>query len=93
MESIGLFGREVLPEFVERDAIAAARKQARLAPHIEAALARRPTTHVDVSDYAFDALPKQWADATHDDNLNGQLRKFADDRAAGRRDPALGILG
>jgi alkanesulfonate monooxygenase SsuD/methylene tetrahydromethanopterin reductase-like flavin-dependent oxidoreductase (luciferase family) len=93
MESIELFGREVLPEFIERDAIASARKQARLAPHIEAALARRPTTDVDVSDYSFDALPKQWADATHDDDLNGQLRKFADDRAAGRRDPALGILG
>ena len=93
MESIELFGREVLPEFIERDAAAVDRKLQRLAPHIEAALARKSATTVDIGDYAFDALPKQWADATHDDNLNGQLRKFADDRAAGRRDPALGILG
>ena len=93
MESIELFGREVLPEFIERDAAAVDRKQQRLAPHIEAALARKPTATVDIGDYSFDALPKQWADATHDDKLNGQLRKFADDRAAGRRDPALGILG
>jgi hypothetical protein len=93
MESIELFGREVLPEFVERDAAAAARKRRRLAPHVEAALARKETKHVDIGDYAFDALPKQWADATRDETLNGQLRKFADDRAAGRRDPSLGILG
>jgi hypothetical protein len=93
MESIELFGREVLPEFVERDEVAVEHKRQRLAPHIEAALARKETKTVDVSGYAFDALPKQWADATHDDQLNGQLRKFADDRAAGRRDPSLGILG
>jgi alkanesulfonate monooxygenase SsuD/methylene tetrahydromethanopterin reductase-like flavin-dependent oxidoreductase (luciferase family) len=93
MEAIELFGREVLPEFEERDAAAAETKRQRLAPHVEAALARKQTTTVDIGDYAFDALPKQWADATHDDALNGQLAKFADDRAAGRRDPALGILG
>jgi alkanesulfonate monooxygenase SsuD/methylene tetrahydromethanopterin reductase-like flavin-dependent oxidoreductase (luciferase family) len=93
MESIELFGREVLPEFIERDERAVEQKRQRLAPHIETALARKQTKTVDVSDYAFDALPKQWADATHDDALNGQLRRFADDRAAGRRDPSLGILG
>jgi alkanesulfonate monooxygenase SsuD/methylene tetrahydromethanopterin reductase-like flavin-dependent oxidoreductase (luciferase family) len=93
MESIELFGREVLPEFVARDALAAERKRQRLAPHIESALGRKETNQVDVSDYAFDALPKQWADATHDETLDGRLRKFADDRAAGRRDPSLGILG
>jgi hypothetical protein len=93
MEAIELFGREVLPEFVERDEAAVTRKRQRLAPHIEAALDRKQRTDVDIGDYAFDALPKQWADATHDDDLNGQLQKFADDRAAGRRDPALGIVG
>jgi hypothetical protein len=78
---------------VDRDVAAVETKRQRLAPHVEAALARKQTTTVDIGDYAFDALPKQWADATHDDALNGQLAKFADDRAAGRRDPALGILG
>jgi alkanesulfonate monooxygenase SsuD/methylene tetrahydromethanopterin reductase-like flavin-dependent oxidoreductase (luciferase family) len=93
MDSIELFGREVLPEFVERDEVASERKRQRLAPNIEAALARKETKTVDVSDYSFDALPKQWADVTRDDALNDQLRKFGDDRAAGRRDPSLGILG
>jgi len=93
MESIELFGREVLPEFVERDADAVERKRLRLAPHVDAALARKQTSTIDIGDYVFDALPKQWAAATHDEVLNGQLDKFADDRAAGRRDPALGILG
>jgi hypothetical protein len=32
-------------------------------------------------------------DALEQIELADQLRKFADDRAAGRRDPSLGILG
>jgi len=41
MESLELFGKEVLPEFKERDAAHVAKKQARLAPVIEAAMKRR----------------------------------------------------
>ncbi|HUF85546.1 MAG TPA: LLM class flavin-dependent oxidoreductase [Acidimicrobiia bacterium] len=95
MGSIEVFGREVLPEFAERDDGAHARKLERLRPHIEAALERKraATPEVDVSDYEFAALPKQWAEATRDEQLAGQLRKFAEDRAAGRRDPSAGILG
>jgi alkanesulfonate monooxygenase SsuD/methylene tetrahydromethanopterin reductase-like flavin-dependent oxidoreductase (luciferase family) len=95
MESIEIFGREVLPEFAERDEGAHERKLEQLRPHIEAALARKDSerSQVDVGDYRFDALPKQWADATKDAQLDAQLRQFADDRAAGRRDPSLGILG
>jgi alkanesulfonate monooxygenase SsuD/methylene tetrahydromethanopterin reductase-like flavin-dependent oxidoreductase (luciferase family) len=95
MESIELFGREVLPEFADRDDAAVQRKQKRLEPHIAAALARKAdsTAMADIGDYRFDALPKQWADATHDEALDGLLQQFADDRAAGRRDPANGILG
>jgi hypothetical protein len=40
-ESLELFGRTVLPEFVERDEAREARKRERLAPVIERALARR----------------------------------------------------
>ena len=40
MESIELFGSEVLPEFVERDEAASRAKAARLEPVVEAALAR-----------------------------------------------------
>lgn len=94
MESIELFGREVLPEFVERDADAQRRKMQRLQPHIDAAMARKPApAEVDLSSYEMVALPKQWAAATNDTQLEAQLAKFADDRAAGRRDPSAGILG
>jgi alkanesulfonate monooxygenase SsuD/methylene tetrahydromethanopterin reductase-like flavin-dependent oxidoreductase (luciferase family) len=41
-ESLELFGREVLPEFAERDAARQVRKQEALAPYIAAALARKP---------------------------------------------------
>ena len=40
-ESLELFATEVMPEFVERDAAADAAKERRLAPAVEAALARR----------------------------------------------------
>jgi alkanesulfonate monooxygenase SsuD/methylene tetrahydromethanopterin reductase-like flavin-dependent oxidoreductase (luciferase family) len=95
MESIEIFGREVLPEFVERDAAAVERKRLRLEPHIAAAVERRRAAGepADIGDYAIDALPKQFAAATNDAALDGLLTKFADDRAAGRRDPSAGILG
>jgi alkanesulfonate monooxygenase SsuD/methylene tetrahydromethanopterin reductase-like flavin-dependent oxidoreductase (luciferase family) len=95
MESIEIFGREVLPEFVDRDAAAVEHKRRRLEPHIAAALARRrdAASVTDIGDYTIDALPKQFAAATHDEALDGLLTKFADDRAAGRRDPSAGILG
>ena len=41
MESLELFGKEVLPEFKDRDAAHVKAKQERLAPAIEAAMARR----------------------------------------------------
>jgi len=40
-ESLELFAREVMPEFVERDEIARRRKAERLAPYVEAALGRK----------------------------------------------------
>ncbi len=41
MESLELFGTEVLPEFAERDAVKEAEKAKRMEPVIEAALARK----------------------------------------------------
>jgi len=96
MDAIEIFGREVLPEFAERDEGATEHKRRRLEPHITAALERKQRSHAsqtDVGDYSIDALPKQFAAITHDAALDGLLRKFADDRAAGRRDPKAGILG
>jgi hypothetical protein len=95
MESIELFGREVLPEFADRDEAARAAKQARLQPMIDAALARREASveRRDIDGYEFPALPRQWADTTDSDELRQVLDRFADDRAAGRLDPTAGITG
>ncbi len=95
MESIEIFGREILPEFLERDEAQVAAKARRLAPAIDAAMARRAEVYQtkDVGDYSFPALPKQWAAATGSEELEATLKRFADDRAAGRRDQTAGITG
>lgn len=95
MESIELFGTEVLPEFAERDEAARAAKQRRLAPVIDAALDRKEaaTERHDIGDYEFPAIPRQWADDTGSTELRERLERFADDRAAGRRDQTAGITG
>jgi len=59
MESLEIMGKEVLPEFIERDAKAVAEKAKRLAPIIEKVEARRkplPSPEFD-EDYSFGGLP------------------------------------
>jgi alkanesulfonate monooxygenase SsuD/methylene tetrahydromethanopterin reductase-like flavin-dependent oxidoreductase (luciferase family) len=60
MESLELFGREVLPEFLERDERLQRDKAARLAPVFEKVMARKPVTdHPPVPDaYSFPAIPQ-----------------------------------
>jgi len=95
MESIELFGREILPEFAERDGAATLAKAKRMEPIIEAAMSRKAAVHspVDIGDYSFPAIPRQWADATHDAKVQEWLQQFADDRAVGKRNEAAGIVG
>jgi alkanesulfonate monooxygenase SsuD/methylene tetrahydromethanopterin reductase-like flavin-dependent oxidoreductase (luciferase family) len=95
MESLELFGREVLPEFAERDPGLSAAKDERLAPLVEAALARKAEREQsrDLGDYEFPAIPRQWADASGSAEMREWLDRFADDRAAGRHDPSAGIAG
>ncbi len=93
MESLEVFGREVLPEFVDRDEAASAAKVARLAPVVEAAMARKQYEPRDLGDYSFPAIPRQWAAAAGSEEMRAWLDRFADDRAAGRRDNELGIAG
>jgi alkanesulfonate monooxygenase SsuD/methylene tetrahydromethanopterin reductase-like flavin-dependent oxidoreductase (luciferase family) len=95
MESLELFGHEVLPEFAERDPALTATKAERLAPLVETALARRADAEEprELGDYAFPAIPRQWADASGSVEMLEWLDRFADDRAAGRRDPNAGIAG
>ncbi|MGZ4529560.1 MAG: LLM class flavin-dependent oxidoreductase [Mycobacterium sp.] len=59
MESIELMGKEVLPEFIERDAKAVAEKAKRLEPVIEKVEARRPISTAPQFDehYSFGGLP------------------------------------
>jgi alkanesulfonate monooxygenase SsuD/methylene tetrahydromethanopterin reductase-like flavin-dependent oxidoreductase (luciferase family) len=95
MESIEIFGREILPEFAERDPAASAAKAARLAPIVEAALARKAAAHRprDLSDYEFPAMPRRWAETTGSGELAERLDRIADDRAAGRRETGAGLTG
>ena len=95
MESLELFGHEVLPEFAERDPARSAAKAERLAPVVAAALARKAESDQprELGDYEFPAIPRQWADASGSAEMRDWLDKFADDRAAGRHDPAAGIAG
>ncbi|HEY9313210.1 LLM class flavin-dependent oxidoreductase [Williamsia sp.] len=59
MESIELMGKEVLPEFIERDEKAVKLKAQRLAPVIEKVEARRPESRAPEFDpnYSFGGLP------------------------------------
>jgi alkanesulfonate monooxygenase SsuD/methylene tetrahydromethanopterin reductase-like flavin-dependent oxidoreductase (luciferase family) len=84
MESIELFGTEVLPEFIERDEAASAAKAAKWAPIIEAALARRVDTAPPMpDDYVMKALPKQMVDAARSEAAQKWLDELADKQAAG----------
>lgn len=82
MESIELFGKEILPEFKERDETARKEKAARLEPLVEAALARRESKApaFDPS-YHIPAIAKQLYRGAGGEQL---LDKIAEDAAMGR---------
>jgi alkanesulfonate monooxygenase SsuD/methylene tetrahydromethanopterin reductase-like flavin-dependent oxidoreductase (luciferase family) len=87
MESIELFGTEVLPEFVERDEAAAAAKAAKWEPVIETALARRSRHDPSMPPgYVMKAIPKQMVDAMQSEPAQEWLDTLADKQAAGVQD-------
>jgi alkanesulfonate monooxygenase SsuD/methylene tetrahydromethanopterin reductase-like flavin-dependent oxidoreductase (luciferase family) len=95
-ESLELFGREVLPAFRERDEAQVKAKATRMAPAIDAAMARRalePKPPTLPSDYSFPAMPRRWADETGSEEMRQWLENFATARAQGVREKGLGILG
>jgi hypothetical protein len=59
MESIEIMGREILPEFIERDQKAVADKAKRLEPVIEKVESRREASDAPLFDetYSFGGLP------------------------------------
>lgn len=60
MESLALFGQEVLPPFLERAAHRAEEKTARLAPYIQAALDRREPEPAISDEPPVAAYPRLW---------------------------------
>jgi alkanesulfonate monooxygenase SsuD/methylene tetrahydromethanopterin reductase-like flavin-dependent oxidoreductase (luciferase family) len=93
-ESIEMFGKEVLPEFKERDEAAVAKKMKRLQPVIDQAMARKVDDAPRMpDDYVMKAIPKAMIDAAQNEEGKKFLEKFAQDRAEGKRDEALGIIG
>jgi alkanesulfonate monooxygenase SsuD/methylene tetrahydromethanopterin reductase-like flavin-dependent oxidoreductase (luciferase family) len=95
-ESLELFGRAVLPAFKERDEAQVGAKADRLAPAVEAALARKadePKPPPLPAGYKFPAIPRRWVDESGNQEMREWLERFADERAHGERDTTLGILG
>ncbi len=88
MESLELFGREVLPEFVDRQERAEADKASRLDGAIEAALARKPATDHPPHDpdFAVPAYPRAEADADESGKFNRWLDGYRG-QLAGGEDP------
>ncbi|MEE9281235.1 MAG: LLM class flavin-dependent oxidoreductase [Myxococcota bacterium] len=81
MESLELFGREVLPEFKERDDKIRTEKAKRLEPVVEAALARRVDYSQEMpEDYVMEALPRQMIKAAAGEEI---LERIASDTAVG----------
>ena len=80
MESYELVAREVLPEFLERDAALEREKQRRLEPVIEQVLARKPPwDHPPLDpDYVIPAYPRQSADDGDSDKFHRWLDDYRD---------------
>ena len=85
MESLELFGREILPEFAERETRARAEKEARLAPVIEQVMARKPASdHPPLPpDYEITAIPRSDADQSESEKFHAWLDEYAAKIAAG----------
>ncbi|MCU1467062.1 MAG: flavin-dependent oxidoreductase, F420-dependent methylene-tetrahydromethanopterin reductase [Actinomycetia bacterium] len=86
MEALELFGREVLPEFKDRDDAAVRAKQARLEPVIDEVIARKPESDhppLPAADYAYPAIPRAMADRFGNDDFHQMLDQFAEQSAIG----------
>jgi hypothetical protein len=93
-ESIELFGQEVLPEFKERDAAVVAAKAKRMAPVIEAAMARKVRSAPPLPDgYSFPAMPRRMVDASGNEQGKEWLERFAEETATGDAGSTFNLLG
>jgi hypothetical protein len=85
MESLELFGREVLPEFAERDEKLSREKAARLEPVVEKVMAcKLESDHPPLlPDFEVPAIPRAEADRTESREFHEWLDQFEHDLAAG----------
>ena len=86
MESLELFGKDVLPEFAERDEKLTRDKEQRLAPIVDEVMARKPADDhppLPSDDYAFPAIPRAMADRFGSDEFHQMLDQFAEQSAVG----------
>ena len=85
MESLELFGTEILPEFKDRHDEAEARKDRRLAPIIEKVMARKPESdHPPIPPgYEIPAIPRAEADRGESEKFHAWLDDYAERVAAG----------
>jgi alkanesulfonate monooxygenase SsuD/methylene tetrahydromethanopterin reductase-like flavin-dependent oxidoreductase (luciferase family) len=86
MEALELFGRDVLPEFKERDPKHERDKEQRLAPIVEKVMARKPAEDhppLPSADYEFPAIPRAMADRFGNDQFHQMLDQFAEQSAIG----------
>lgn len=95
MESLELLARDVLPEFAEREIEAQAKKDLRLAPIVEAVMARKPASDhppLPAPDYEFPAIPRLMADRMNSDEFHAWLDNVAKASASGNSDDVRGLL-
>ena len=95
MASLELFGREVLPEFAERDDAQAAGQGRRGSSRSSSRPwpARSTTRRRCPRATSMKALPKQMAEAAQNEQFEKWMQDFADKSAVGDREADLGILG
>ena len=93
MESLELFGAEVLPEFKERDEAHQKAKAARLEPVIDKVMARKPAEDhppLPQPDYEFPSIPIAMAERAGNDEFYALLDDIGDRMARGERPDFLG---
>jgi alkanesulfonate monooxygenase SsuD/methylene tetrahydromethanopterin reductase-like flavin-dependent oxidoreductase (luciferase family) len=95
MEALELFGREVLPEFREREERRERDKARRLEPVVEQVMTRKPADDhppLPSDDYAFPAIPRAMADRFGNDDFHRMLDTFAEQTALGPSEALSGLI-
>jgi alkanesulfonate monooxygenase SsuD/methylene tetrahydromethanopterin reductase-like flavin-dependent oxidoreductase (luciferase family) len=96
-ESLELFGRQVLPAFKDRDEAQVKAKAGRMAPAVEAAMARKATAPPPPAlpdGYTFPAMPRRWVDQSGSEEMKEWMERFADAQATGEGSEAFtNLLG